>query len=117
LNGFIWGLWGVHDYALATGSKEAAQLEADCIETIADNLHRFDTGTWSLYDLSATGTLKMITSSFYHRLHIVQLEIMATLTDNPIFAEYAERWDGYSRKRWNRTYSKAYKALFKVLNY
>ena len=117
LNGFIWGLWGVRDYGLATKSDIAFKLEAKCIKTLVDNLHRFDTGRWSLYDLSATGRLKMITSGFYHGLHIVQLGIMATLTGNSEFTEYAERWDGYSRKRWNRIYSKAYKALFKVLNY
>lgn len=117
LNGFIWGLWGVRDHALDTGSPEASALWERCVETLAGNLHRYDTNSWSLYDLSAPGRLRMVASGFYHRLHIVQLRIMARLTDQPIFGEYADRWDGFSRRRWNRLYNRGYKAVFKVLRY
>ena len=117
LNGFIWGLWGVRDYWLATGDSGALDLWQRCVGTLTVNLDRFDTGYWSLYDQSAPGRLKMMASGFYHRLHIVQLSVMYNLTGETLFREYTEKWDGYANRRVNRTYSRAYKSVFKVLHY
>src|SRR5262249_18285331 len=79
LNGYIWAAWGVYDYFLATGSPEAKALFEGAVKTLSANLHRYDLGFWSLYELSGT-TLPMIASPFYHRLHITQLLIMHWLT-------------------------------------
>jgi hypothetical protein len=117
LNGFIWALWGVRDHALATGSTEADSLWDQSVETLVNNLHLYETKNWSLYDLSSTGRMKMVASGFYHRLHIVQLRIMADLTGNPVFERYADRWENLAARRWNRLYNRGYKAVFKVLKY
>jgi len=117
LNGFIWGLWGVRDHALATGSVEAQELWDSSVQTLIANLHQYDTKTWSLYDLSAPGRLQMVSSGFYHRLHILQLRIMETLTNETIFGRYADRWEARAGHRRNRLYNRTYKAIFKVLRY
>jgi len=117
LNGFIWALWGVRDHALATGSPAAHSLWERSVQTLSKNLSRYETKSWSLYDLSAQGRLQMVASGFYHRLHIVQLRIMANLTGDPEFDRYADRWGKFAGKRWNRLYNSAYKAVFKVLRY
>jgi len=116
LNGFIWASWGVYDYFLHTQSGEARLLFQEAVRTLKDNLRHFDAGFWSLYEQSGT-RLKMLASPFYHHLHIIQLRVMHRLTDEPVFADYARRWEAYRCNRAKRTLALAYKALFKLLYY
>ena len=116
LNGFIWASWGLHDYYLATGDRKANELFQRATTTIAKNLELFDIGYWSLYELSGT-RLKMIASPFYHRLHIVQLDVLHQLTGQKIFSDYSLRWEAYRRSPAKRAAALAYKALFKLVYY
>lgn len=116
LNGFIWAAWGVYDYALATGDESARRLFTQAAETILANLDRYDVGFWSLYELSNTW-LKMLASAFYHRLHIVQLHIMSTLTGEARFRECARRWERYARDPFKRKRAALQKIVFKLVYY
>lgn len=116
LNGFIWALWGVYDYYLLTKSKTAKRIFDEAIITLRDNLPRYDTGSWSLYDLSDL-KLKMIASPFYHQLHIVQLSIMHAIAGDEIFLDYAKRWDSYLERPFYRWKALIQKILFKVFYY
>ncbi len=116
LNGFLWALWGVHDYALVADSSGARALFRESVRTLRDHLARYDAGFWSLYEQSGTW-MRMIASPFYHRLHGVQLRVMHRLTGEAFFQETADRWEGYARRFWNRSRAKAQKALFKLLYY
>lgn len=116
LNGFLWATWGVYDYALLTKGNSAARLFEEAARTVAANLGRYDTGYWSLYELSPT-RLPMLASAFYHRLHIVQLRVMAELTGEELFRETAERWEDYQRDPRNRYRALAGKVLFKLVHY
>ncbi len=116
LNGFIWALWGVHDYALAAGDGPASQLFERGVRTLAHNLNRYDLGFWSLYEQSGT-LLPMVASKFYHRLHIVQLRVMYRLTDQRIFSQFADRWEAYARSRIHQTAAHWYKIAFKLAYY
>jgi heparosan-N-sulfate-glucuronate 5-epimerase len=116
LNGFIWASWGVYDLALATGDIAVRRVWEDSVKTLKDNLHLFDAGYWSLYEQSGT-RLKMIASPFYHRLHIVQLRVMAKLTGEPIFTEFADRWSLYQQSRVKRSRALVYKSVFKLCYY
>lgn len=116
LNGFIWALWGVYDYFLATKDISAQDLFSRGILTLLHNLDRYDLGFWSLYEQSGT-RLPMVASTFYHRLHIVQLRVMHRLTRQDVFARIADRWESYARSRSNRARALAYKTAFKLLYY
>jgi hypothetical protein len=116
LNGFLWASWGVYDYALLTQDDEAMQLFDSAVRTLIANLDRYDTGYWSLYELSPT-RLPMLASPFYHRLHIVQLQVMAKLTGQDVFRNCARRWGAYLRDPFNRCRALAGKMLFKLLYY
>jgi hypothetical protein len=116
LNGFIWALWGVHDYALATKDIAAQDLFSRGVRTLLHNLGSYDLGFWSLYEQSGT-RLPMVASSFYHRLHIVQLRVMHRLTGEARFAAVADRWENYTYSRLNRTRALAYKMAFKLTHY
>ncbi len=116
LNGFIWASWGVYDYYLMTRDQSVRALFERAVKTLVRNLKTFDTGFWSLYEHSGT-SLPMLASSFYHRLHIVQLRVMATMTGEPVFAEMAEKWLAYTRSAWKTRRAFAMKALFKLCYY
>lgn len=116
LNGFIRATWGVYDYWLATGEEAARQLFGATISTLRRNLEKYDAGFWSLYDLAGT-RLKMLASPFYHRLHVAQLGVLHRLTGEELFAQYAEKWDGYRRNFVKRNAALAYKSAFKLLYY
>jgi len=116
LNGFIWALWGVYDYWQVTGQEKAHRLFDSCLVTIHKNLHRYDNGFWSLYDLSEN-RLRTIASFFYHDLHIVQLEILHKLTGNAIFENFFQKWASYREQDINRYRAFFNKAVFKLLYY
>lgn len=117
LNGFIWALWGVRDIATEFDVSEASELWENGIKTIKSNLGQFDTGRWSLYEISGYKLLPMLASSFYHRLHIVQLNILTEMTGDTYFRGVADRWQQYSGNRRNRTEAKLRKIAFKLLRY
>ena len=116
LNGFMWALWGAFDFWVARGDAPAKQIFNRGVRTLLHNLGRFDTGYWSLYEQSGT-QLKMLASPFYHRLHIVQLRIMANLAGERRFAEVADRWEGYALRRANRSRALVEKSIFKLIHY
>ncbi|HYM78414.1 MAG TPA: D-glucuronyl C5-epimerase family protein [Candidatus Dormibacteraeota bacterium] len=116
LNGFIWALWGIYDYILATNDDRAQDLFSQGVRTLLHNLDRYDLGFWSLYEQSGT-RLPMVASAFYHRLHIVQLRVMHRLTGEEAFARIADRWETYSRSRAKRTRALFYKSAFKLCYY
>lgn len=116
LNGFMWATWGVYDYMLLTGKRAAEELFSAATRTLLRHLARYDVGYWSLYELSPT-RLPMLASPFYHRLHVVQLEVMYRLTGEGAFMERARRWAAYARdpvKRWRALVAKV---AFKLLYY
>jgi heparosan-N-sulfate-glucuronate 5-epimerase len=116
LNGFMWASWGIYDYGLATGNPAVRELFARAVRTLKKNLHSYDTGYWSLYEHSGT-RLPMLASRFYHTLHITQLKVMAVLTGEQIFREFADKWTAYAQNGWNTRRAFAMKALFKVCYY
>jgi hypothetical protein len=113
LNGYLWALWGVWDYWLLSESEDAKNLFKDCVKTLSANLHRYDAGFWSLYDLSEQ-RLKMIASPFYHRLHIVQLRATYLITQEHAFDAFSKKFRGYLRNPLFRFFAFVYKAIFKL---
>ena len=116
LNGFIWALWGVRDYADWTGSDDAEALWHRCVATLLRRLNEFDTGWWSLYEARDNG-LEMLASRYYHALHATQLRVMYRLTGQREFDRYAARFDRYLASGTNRARAFARKAVFKLRHY
>lgn len=116
LNGFIWAIWGLYDFFLATGDRLANELFKASVHTLETNLRLYEIGFWSLYEQSGT-RLKMIASVFYHHLHVVQLHVMHELTGKRVFREFARRWESWRQNPIYRTVAMGYKGLFKLLYY
>jgi glycosyltransferase involved in cell wall biosynthesis len=96
LNGWIYALWGVFDVAVGLGSEEAAILFDESIESLRATLDEYDAGWWSRYSLWADG--RDLAKPFYHRIHVVQLEALHTLTGLDEFAAVAARWKAYDTR-------------------
>jgi hypothetical protein len=116
LNGFIWALWGVRDYAEWSGRPEASRLWTTCVGTLERRLGEFDTGWWSLYE-ARDGATEMLASRYYHTLHITQLQVMHRLTGIDLFLSTAARFQSYLDRRSNRAHAFARKAIFKLRHY
>jgi heparosan-N-sulfate-glucuronate 5-epimerase len=116
LNGFIWALWGVYDYAIWSGSLEAENLWKACLRTLEARLDDFDTGWWSLYE-SPTGATRMLASRYYHTLHITQLRVLHRLSGVEAFAARADRFEAHLHNRRYQLRALAGKALFKLRHY
>jgi heparosan-N-sulfate-glucuronate 5-epimerase len=114
LNGGIFALWGYRDVALALGDEEARREFERGVDTLAQNLGRWDTGSWSRYDLFPR-RVDNVASSAYHLLHINQLLAMQLIAPRPELAAAAERFEGYRRSRPNRMRAFGRKALFRLL--
>ncbi|MEK6303065.1 MAG: D-glucuronyl C5-epimerase family protein [Acidobacteriota bacterium] len=99
LNGFIFALWGVLDYARVTGNKKAWVWWNEGLKTLRAHLADFDTGYWSVYDLK----YRELTSQYYQtNVHVPQMRVMYSLTSEPIFKKYGDRWEKFSRSLWCR---------------
>ncbi len=116
LNGFIWSLWGVYDSWKIIGDDRGKYLFKKCIKTLENNLKLYDNGYWSLYEQSNT-LLPMLASPFYHKLHIVQLDVMHDITSLSIFKKYCDTWKKFEKTKKNKYKALLGKSLFKIFYY
>ena len=114
LNGAMFAMWGLHDVGVGLGDGDALSNFQASVDMLASNIHRWDLGYWSQYDLFKH-PLANISSSFYHDLHINQLRVMHQLAPRPALAAMADRWDADTRSAANRRRALAHKALFRLV--
>lgn len=114
LNGAIFAWWGLRDVGLGLGDADAHRAFEAGVDVLASNLHRFDTGRWSLYCLRWY-PVRHVASSFYHALHITQLEAMQALAPRPEFEATRERWLGYVDSAPLRWRALSQKVLFRIV--
>jgi heparosan-N-sulfate-glucuronate 5-epimerase len=113
LNGAIFALWGIRDAGHALGDSSLfGEFEAG-VGTLARNIHRWDTGYWSRYDLFPHPVLNPA-SSFYHALHVSQLEAMLLLSPQPQLAAARDRFETYAASPSAARRAFARKALFRL---
>jgi len=117
LNGFIWALLGVYDYALYTNDDYAWDLWKSCLKTLRENLEHYDLGFWTSYDLVKfnEGTHPLMPCSIYYQnLHIIQMKILHMLTSDDVFKRYEERWMLQLLNTPKRIMSQIWKIYFKL---
>ena len=112
LNGFMWALFGVYDYYLLTGDEKVKKSFDSFVNTLKLNLSKFDTGYWSLYDLTSSG--QNLASFFYHILHLAQLEILYIISEERVFEEWKKMWNHYLMSPTKKGRALLQKTLFKV---
>jgi len=91
LNGFIFALLGLYEYSFETNNSKGWTFFWEGAETLSNNIYRYDTGSWSYYDLLYHSFAPLA----YHKLHVEQLRAMYKLTDDEIFLYYSDRFQSY----------------------
>jgi hypothetical protein len=114
LNGAIFAWWGMHDVGRGLGDSGAASAFQTGVDTLASHVDRFDTGWWSVYSLYPH-PIKPISSSFYHTLHITQLEAMQRLAPRPSTEAARQRWAKYRESPGLRRRALAEKIAFRLV--
>lgn len=109
LNGWIFALFGLYDYIVISNDAQAKDVLERTLFCIKAKLNEFDNGYWSMYN-----TEGMITSPFYHSLHIAQLNVLYDLFEIESFKEYANRWTVYQDHWFNRKRAFTVKAIQKL---
>lgn len=95
LNGFLYAIFGLLDGEQVLESGDSDVVLKACISTLKRNLHRYDLGFWTRYDLQS----RLPCSPKYHLLHINQMEAMYDVTQQGIFREFAIRWKKFNSSR------------------
>jgi heparosan-N-sulfate-glucuronate 5-epimerase len=106
LNGGIFAIWGLHD----GGDDERFE---DTLDSLVRNMHRWDTGSWSLYDLYPH-PIPNWASLAYHELHTTQLRAMTMLSPRTALAEAADRFESYWSSSLYRARALGHKAAFRL---
>lgn len=99
LNGHIYALLAVTDYARVSGDRLADERWRRAAGTLLDSLAAFDAGYWSVYDLRFR---EPVSIHYQKNIHVPQLRILAALTGEQRFLETAERWARQADSRIGR---------------
>jgi hypothetical protein len=92
LNGFIFSLFGLDEFARVTSDNTARQAWDEGIRTLERKLHLYDTGYWSRYDLLRD----CVASTFYHgNVHVPLLRALHLVTGKRVFLDFADKWQKY----------------------
>lgn len=113
LNGAVFALWGLRDVAVALGDVRAGRDFEQGAATLAGNIHRWDTGRWSRYDLFPHSRVN-VASPAYHRLHVDQLRVMDLMAPDDRFRQARERFEEYAGSTPLRARAFAAKVRFRL---
>lgn len=102
LNGHVYALLGVLDYARVSNDAIAHARWRRAAATLLAHIDEFDLGYWSAYDLRWREPAMI---HYQKNIHVPQMRILAALTGKTKFADIADRWEGYlgsvmCRLRW-----------------
>lgn len=96
LNGGIFAMLGLYDYYRVTADKDALSLFNEVTSSLSANLHRFDFGFWSKYELMYGPEyghhLPLLATIGYQFTHIGLVTILYEITGDKRFDEYAKKW-------------------------
>lgn len=99
LNGFMFTLFGLYDLSYVNPSSAAALLYNEGIESLKYSLKYYDDreNKISYYHLGhiTNPPRKVHTSSFYHKVHIIQLNALNSISPDDEFVKYRDLWNSY----------------------
>lgn len=105
LNGHMFALLGIHDYAEYWDKSEARDLFKFAVEGLCKNLNRYDTGYWNFYDQHPS---RRLASAMYIKVHVQLLSILYEISGEQTLLTFVNKWQSYlnnpiCRVRWFAT--------------
>ena len=110
LNGWIFSLFGLYDFYLATKENEYLMNFNKSVKSLSKTLDLYDTGYWSKYD-----NHRNIASPFYHNLHIALLEVLGEISGDSILISKALRFKKYQKNPLFNTIAFSRKVFQKLI--
>jgi len=105
LNGHIITMQGIYDYYQVTGDSYALKLYNDGVNSTVNILPEMDSGNWSYYALTGIEEKPAWEATeYYHGLHVELLNWLYSKTGNPLFIQYAKRWEAYLKNNMHEKY-------------
>ncbi|WP_034060369.1 D-glucuronyl C5-epimerase family protein [Lacinutrix jangbogonensis] len=92
LNGFNYTLIGLHDAYIITKNQKAGLLFDKYVKILSEKIKEFDLGGWSAYSLDKPSMKNHFTycNPWYHKLHIIQLQVLFEKSQLESLNEYAK---------------------------
>ena len=109
LNGAIFAFFGLYDYCIIENNERYQILKQKVFETIVGSLCRYDRGFWSNYNIDGN-----ISSPFYHRLHIAQLEALTLISSDLRIIQTLHHFERYQKNILYRCRAFIVKSLQKI---
>lgn len=126
LNGFLYSLIGLIELRevlenLVDRKVEASDLGRlieNAVASLEKNIDRWDSGSWSYYDLHLEEkSIRNISTIIYHMLHVTQLRFIAIKTDNKYLWGVSDRWEGYMDHSIYRMKALVIKIIYRLKNH
>lgn len=105
LNHLIFSIFGLQDYCrVLEFNTQLNTLRKQSIASIKKIIPNYDCGWWSLYDNYHENGQRRFNpcTRHYHHIHIQQLLVLHTITEDSWFKETAEKWRGYDKSAVKR---------------
>jgi heparosan-N-sulfate-glucuronate 5-epimerase len=95
LNGQTGALLHIWQFYELTNNPVAKSVFDKGINYLKHNLWKYDTGSWSRYDLKPIGQRENLASMDYQKIHVDHLNRLYNITKEPIIKEYADKFNNY----------------------
>ena len=102
LNGHTGSLNHLWVFYELTNDPQSKSIFDKGINYLKHNLWKYDTGSWSRYDLNPIGQKENLASMEYQKQHVDHLNNLYNITGEPILKEYADKFNKYMDDRSNK---------------
>jgi heparosan-N-sulfate-glucuronate 5-epimerase len=96
LNGHLFALFGLWDHVRTWGDEPAFEALNSAIGALTNRLDRYDAKYWSRYSML---TRNQLAHTFYHDLHIKQLQYGGNEWGQPSWTVMAAKWEHYQTSK------------------
>lgn len=110
LNGWIFSLFGIYDLTLISDNPRYKEYFEVSLETLKRHIDEYDCGYWSNYDNGG-----LITSPFYHKLHIAQLEALILIDGDKRLVKVKDKFENYEKNFFYKKVALVKKAFQKII--
>lgn len=122
LNGYLYALIGIIELEKVMNEKQTSyenvrSLLTEAINSLEENISRWDLGYWSVYDLyNENNSVRNACTISYHCLHISQLKFIGTVLNNDKILNVSKKWESYINNPFNRIRALIMKSYFRYKN-
>ena len=115
LNGLIYSIFPIYELYISTNNEKYLIHFNRCIESLEQDLSMYDAGYWSRYSVKNNSLIyNNLASPYYHKEHILQLEVLYELTGSELLNNYRKKWAKQKNKKINLAYVIFFKSLSRI---